>query len=484
MRKIKFLVLVLMALPLVFVSCNENETPNPVSYVEDGFYVVGEATAVADLFATNADLGLMAPGINEVDGAVRSGMYEKYIALEGGKPFFLMQKAGLNEIQYGATLAKVGPLEGSEEPPIEVFKGTMTEKGTLQVAESGLYHVVLDLNLKAILIAPAEWGIRGAMNGWGFTAFPKPAFNKTTMTYKLSNVTVEYSGGFKFAYGGGWKIELSGEEVKANTNLGNDGGEKNGPLTAKLTPGGPDIGIERAIWSMELTWNLAKGPVKDCFEVKVVKVDDLPTLDYPENLYAIGSFATTDEEPGGWQWSSEHVITMVPAHSHPYAFWAITHFDAGTEFKFSPEKAWSGDFGASGAASDDVYAKGGDNIKVEEAGYYLIYVDLKEEKIFVGEPSVYLMGACAKDGEWESGVPENKFDIGATGLTKTTFNAGELRIYASCPIADGVDWWQMEFMIFDGKIEYRGAGDDQARVNVDAGQLITLEFKTGTGTIE
>jgi hypothetical protein len=42
----------------------------------------------------------------------------------------------------------------------------------------------------------------------------------------------------------------------------------------------------------------------------------------------------------------------------------------------------------------------------------------------------------------------------------------------------------MEFIILDGKIEYRGTGGDQTRVPVAAGKTVTLDFNAGTGTIE
>ena len=60
-------------------------------------------------------------------------------------------------------------------------------------------------------------------------------------------------------------------------------------------------------------------------------------------------------------------------------------------------------------------------------------------------------------------------------------NAGELRM---CVKLDNVDWWQTEFMIFDGKIVYRGAAGDQDRVQATAGQIVTLDFKDNTGSIQ
>ena len=492
MKSFKFLFLGLMSLSIVLVGCKDDDPPKPVSYVEDGFYVVGEATAVADLFADNAELALMAVGLNEnskpQQHQPRTGMYEKYVALEGGKTFQLMLKAGANETPYGATLTSE-TLSGGDQPPISVQKGTLTENGAaMQVSANGLYHIVVDVPLNKVIIAPVQWGVRGAMNSWGFTPFPAPTFNKESMKYTLNDVTVEIGGGFKFAYGNGWKIEIDGEDVKVNTNLGNDGGNNDAPITPKLTPGGPNIGIQRAVWKIELTWTLAKGAVKEGYTATLTQTSELePLPEYPDNLYINGSFVSED-----WDWSNDNVITMVPVHSHPYAFWAITYFDAGTEFKFAPGKAWAGDFGKTGDATDGVYEKGGDNISVATAGYYLIYVDLKElneEKIFVGEPSVYLMGDCAfiEEGDdehgWHEGRDENKFAVDATGLTATTYGAGNLRMYAACPF-EIAGWWQMEFNIFDGEIVYRATGDDQDAVPAGAGKTVTLDFKAGTGTIE
>jgi hypothetical protein len=42
----------------------------------------------------------------------------------------------------------------------------------------------------------------------------------------------------------------------------------------------------------------------------------------------------------------------------------------------------------------------------------------------------------------------------------------------------------MEYNVFEGKIEYRGAGGDQAAVPVTAGQKVVLDFNAGTGSIQ
>jgi hypothetical protein len=354
MKTIKFFILALMALPLVFVSCSsDDDTKGPVTYVEDGFYVVGDATSIADLQATDAPKGLMAAGIDE-NGAgddekkqtVRDGMYEKYVALEGGKPFSLMLKAGAQETKYGATLTLSETLAGDDEPAIQVYKGSLTENGTLQVAESGLYHIVLDLNKdgllsdKLILIAPVEWGVRGAMNNWGFTLLEKPTFNKTTMTYTLRNATVEAAGGFKFAYGNGWKIELNagGEHlVKANTNLGNDTKEDNLALTEKVAPGGGNIGIERGIYTIELKWTLAKGAIKDGYVAILTKTGDVADVPFDDaTVYSLIGSAID----GDTNWGTDLDFTFVSNTNDHVVYQAENAALTAGEFKVRTNHNW------------------------------------------------------------------------------------------------------------------------------------------------
>jgi hypothetical protein len=56
-------------------------------------------------------------------------------------------------------------------------------------------------------------------------------------------------------------------------------------------------------------------------------------------------------------------------------------------------------------------------------------------------------------------------------------------MFAGSSIAN-TDWWTGEFVILDGKIAYRGTGEDQQRVNCTAGQTVTLDFNAGTGEIK
>ncbi|GHT32808.1 hypothetical protein FACS189434_05500 [Bacteroidia bacterium] len=317
LRSIFYCVLTALVATVVLSGCGkDDDKKGPVVVVEDGFYVVGDATSIANLKAADATKGLMAAGTDEnKKQTVRDGMYEKYIALEAGKPFQLVLKAGASETTYGAALEEVS-IADNDQPSINIYKGVMTENATLQVAESGLYHIVLDLNKdgllsdKLIVVAPVKWGVRGAMNSWGYTEFATPTFNKTTMTYKLDGVTVTADGGFKFSYGGGWKIELNAGEttlVKANTNLGNTADTDDQPL-AGLKVGGTNIGITRGVYTIELTWNLANGNIGNSFTAKLTPTGTPDAVNYTDcELELVGTGvangnagATPDLSEWGW----------------------------------------------------------------------------------------------------------------------------------------------------------------------------------------
>lgn len=468
MKKFGFL-LGLLALSLSFYSCDKKDDPKPPieELVEDGFYVVGAATA-SEKLVTNAT---MSPGQNEVGQVARDGMYEKYIALEGGKPFSLFLKKGTTETKYGATLTNVD-LDGTgDQPKINIQKGKLTENGTLQVAKSGLYHIVLDLNLKGdlaepqILIAPVTFGLRGGMNSWGFTEMEASTFNKESMTFTVKGVEIKSTQEFKIAYGGGWKIQLDNDElVKANTNLGKD-----------MKPGGDNMAVDaNGVYTVTLTWTLKEGTVADGFVAKFDKTGEL-VVEFPETLYMIGA------DFGNWEWDNAGVADMIPVHGKDGEFWAVRYFTQANGFKWAPGKEWKDDF--TGLNTNEGYTVADGNAFVPADGIYMVYVNFPASKITIEPAKVYLTGADLTGG-WGDENATYLFTANGNKLVSPTFTAGgNLRIFATSS-AKTSDWWTREFNVFNGKIEYRGTGNDQAAVVVSAGQKVTLDFNAGTGVIQ
>ena len=169
---------------------------------------------------------------------------------------------------------------------------------------------------------------------------------------------------------------------------------------------------------------------------------------------------------------------MTPVHSHEGQFWCVRYFTANNGFKWSSTKAWSGDFSSLG--TDVGFTVSGGNAQVATDGFYSVYIDYTTNTITIEQAQVYGMGDCF--GGWNTG--QYPFTVSGQTMQITTTAASNLRMYATSSAAQGVDWWQMEFNVFSGNIEYRGTGGDQSAVPATVGQVVTLDFNAGTGTIQ
>jgi hypothetical protein len=196
-----------------------------------------------------------------------------------------------------------------------------------------------------------------------------------------------------------------------------------------------------------------------------------PKPAYPPTLYMIG------DEFGGWNWESDGIVSMIPVHGKEGQFWCINYFSANKGFKWAPERKWANDF----AVLDQKigYTESGGNAIVEADGLYMVYIDMTAGKIAIETAKIYGIGDCF--GGWTATT--YPFTITGDKASITTTASGNVRMYAESSIQT-TDWWTREFNVFDGKIVYRGTGNDQEAVPVAAGVTVTLDFKAGTGTIK
>lgn len=206
----------------------------------------------------------MAAGLNEVDGAKRSGMWEKYVALKAGQDFELMCISGGEPTRYSAVLEDFDTEGINDQPTVTLRRGELIigdEAPAMQVNEDGLYHIVLDLNEAGdlanaqIIVAPVQWGVRGVSGDWGWKEMTRSEFSQESMTWTITFESVNTSE-FKFAYGGGWKIQLDDAgKVKANTNLGVD-----------YQPNGANIALQKGNnVTITLTWTLEGGAIANSY---------------------------------------------------------------------------------------------------------------------------------------------------------------------------------------------------------------------------
>lgn len=494
MKKI-FYILSALALMAGFTACGEKEGNGGGldldNIVLDGFYVYGEATGTDKVAAENA----MAAGSNEVDKTVRTGMYEKYIWLEANKDFSLIENQAGVKKYYGATLTEVnyGYDENDENcknfadnPNMKIQQGALVigeNAPKMRVSETGMYHIVLDNNANGdlefpqIIIQKADWGVRGGMNGWGFTKGEAVKNADGTITYTWTGQNLAANGEFKFASCHGWKINLDEEGiVKAEVGLGLTDG--------KLSNTGGNIvaGEKAGLYTITLTYKCKAGAVADSFSYTIELTQESTT---PDTMYIIGN------DFGDWDWNAASVVEMTPVHSAEGCFWAVRYMTTATEFKFCALKAWNGDFAGLDTNTGFIASKKDDgswnNSKVEADGLYLIYVDLLGKKVAVEPAAIYGMGPVfpnAMNGtSWLTKTAA--FTVAADGKASiTTGAAGDVRMYAAYSGANADDWWKWEFNIYDGKIVYRGGGNDQEAVPVEANKTITLDFNAGTGSIQ
>ena len=328
MKKFGIFVAALVA-AVTFTSCDGNKTNGPdLDALPNGFYV---SEVGVDLIEANA----MDQGINEVDQTARTGMYEKYIVLEAGKKYEFVNKKGAAADKYGATLEYGEELIVTDNVNVPGYKGSLAENTTVEVTETGLYHIVLDFDEDGALtdvggaqciIVPVKWGVRGAMNGWGFTEGEKAADS-----YKWEwNCTIETAGKFKFAHSNAWKINLDiANLVKANTNLGAD-----------CVPGGADIELERAEYKITLEFVGPAATTQDSYKYTVEKTGDLEDLDPSTFVYSfIGSITDAN-------WGVDTDFTFVSNEGDHYVFEAKGLDFAAGEFKIRFGHDWAKSFGA------------------------------------------------------------------------------------------------------------------------------------------
>ena len=150
-------------------------------------------------------------------------------------------------------------------------------------------------------------------------------------------------------------------------------------------------------------------------------------------LYLTGSY---------YNWG-ETWLPLTPTHSHSTISWTIIYLHKDDEFKFAPQAGWGDDFGYE-TVND--YAgmnpsQAGTNIKVGNAGWYLIKVDntVGARVIEFYKPNVYLIGETAAAG-WnveDSGlftIPTSEND---PFVSPAFAKDAEVRM---CVKFDGIDW--------------------------------------------
>lgn len=467
-----------LCLILGFTACGENDNWVVVTDVQPGTYVSGSAV-VYKTIAPAASFKV-APIDTDASPSDVKGITSLYTWLRADGDLFITKadEAG-NLVNYG-----------KGDAISDVTNSLVIDGSSFKVPTEGLYLLIYNEGLNQLTILDAKYGLIGGATPGGWDAISP----FTSVVFDESKAVVEFKGTYpltkdqlKFKFNGndngGWgqTIPYDGSSTLIiHTNLGStadeDGDIKLGEGTVELKGGGKNFAIEvAAAYDVTLKLDLRTGKFSVSAEQGEIIVPE-----YPENLYMNG------DEFGGenWDWNSSGIVTMIPVNGKEGSFWCVNYFTAGKGFKWAPQKGWGGDF----AELDEVigYKIVGGNAQVETDGLYVIYIDMPAGKIAIEPAKVFGIGNAF--GSWEMG--DHPFTINGDKMTiavaaNTADKDGGLRMYANSTLAPAGDWWRMEFIITDGKIVYRGnSPSDPARVDVTAGQTVTLDFKAGTGKIE
>lgn len=459
-------------------SCEKDPEEKPIP-VEDGYYVVGAGTALADYDFK----GLMKITRNEVNQTERPGLLEIYIAVKAGTDGFNIGKVeGGKATVYGpgADFAEVAEADKiGDEPKLWFARGAAQETATkFTVPEDGLYHVIYDVELNKVAVARVEWGVIGGATpeGWGAsTPLTSSAFNLEAMSFEI-NEMILLTGEFKFRYSGGWKIVLDGENVRVNTNFGGTVGA--------LVPGGDNIpNTVVGLYTVKIDWSLTNGTT-----ATVTKTGDYTPPSYPAAMYIVGAGTAYGWDTPG---TKEDAIMHKLAGGGPSEgiFWKICHIEGGQGFKLSAANWSEPNLDHNKVDSWDeegvtVTADGG-NWTVANSGMYVVVLNLRDNAVKVSIKPAEVFGIGDAFGGWDAGVAANKFTVDDAAKTITSPAlpaAGNIRMYAAHSWIPA--WWNAEFNVYSGVIEYRNDGGDQEAVAGTVGQVITLHFDDNTGTIE
>ncbi len=377
----------------------------------------------------------------------------------------------------------LGGGEFAVEAPIVMTKG-----GGDMTAEAGNYDVYLYPTYGVAYIKaaggstppppekPKVWSLIGTLEDSGW-ATDYDLENTSGNTWVIKNVFVREKDEFKIRADHAWNKSVGGPEENAQSTYeeGKAYGVYQPVVGETFTAGGVNIRI-----GVEGYYNVTFTYGNDSSTILIEEYKE-----FPDHLYMIG------EEFGGWDWTSDGVVDMTPVVYQPTwgaesdqseaQFFAIRYISAGKGFKFCAKKEWNGDFW--GLDTNEGFTESGGNCTVDADGIYLIHIDLKRSIVHVEPARVYGIGNCF--GGWDAAMEGALFKADGKTLKATAAADGELRMYVESSISNS-GWWTREFIILDGKIDYRGDDEgqgDQARVNVKNGQEIVLDFNAGTGEI-
>ncbi len=391
-RSIFYYSAIVIASIVVFTSCNDDDDDgeDPNVLVEDGIYLVGEGTVLTEI----GSKGMMKVTKNEVTQEDRSTLYEIYIPVKAGSDgFSIVEVAGKNQKNWGPATEEKGVGGHSDHIKPDYVRGKIEEsEKKFTVDADGLYHIIIDTELKMYVVAPVtHWAVIGAATpgGWSDeTKLEAGAFGLEKMSFSATDIQMA-KGDFKIRYSGGWKvivdstIDLGGGDkgVLVNANFGGS--------TDELVPGGDNISFSAiGFYTITMDWTLESG-----YSATLTKTGDVEPIDYTKfEMGLIGDGIS--EMDTAWGWNDTYKKQMPTVKDTDYTWkWEGVKVIAEKSFKIRQGDNWDGKsigfndvtMKGDGAASFETNGDGNFVIKASGAGTYdfELFIDaLSEEYTF------------------------------------------------------------------------------------------------------
>lgn len=434
---------IIMLAGVVLVSCKkDDDDPEPTPPVEDGIYVVGAGTALADFDIK----GMFKNTPNEIAQDIqRPSLQEIFVAVKAGaEGFNIWTVEGTTQKSWGpgADFAVV-PEDAriADEPKVDFRVGSLVESTTpFTVQQDGLYHVVIDTELGKVSVVPVSyWGVIGGATPGGWSDDSElplvGAFDLNSMSFEVTDLVMT-KGDFKFRYSGGWKVVLDTVVVIDAEKTGVNFNTNFGGAVADLVPGGPNIANETGgKYTVKMTWTLGSG-----YKATVTRTGDLEVVDYSNTeLGLVGDGLIVDGAPHNWETT---IMVQTPTIENETKYiWMYEGVEVSTDgsFKIREGQNWDGlSFGhpqvtMAGLAADNFETNNDGNFVPLENGVF----DIKFEIDAVADsytftvnpagaaPELYILGDGSAAG-WDNGaaLPLTKVSDGVHTITTTLNGAG------------------------------------------------------------
>lgn len=461
--------------------------------LDDGIYVVGSAIE-GDTTEVNlmVEAQVAAPASQT---QARPGLNTTYVHIKNGTISFVVVDDGEVTV-YG------GSWEDKETGSgMGYMLGTVTSGGAAgEITDVGtdgiLAQVVFDISTLQYIVIPVQyWQIIGTATDGSWTTGTEIALKSASageVVYEGTNIALRGTNTeFKFRVNDNWNLDIDSEEcddavepcLNFNTNFGGTLTEIVEGGSNMIFVGGEDVD---GAYTVTVTYTPGEGNSLAFSMVRTGDVEPLP--EYPEAMYVVGA-ATSYGWPAADPAENANATMHKIAGEHEGVFWKILHLEAGAGFKLSAA-GWGApnlgfgnitEYDAEGITVSDVDG----NMSVSESGIYIVVLDLTNDatKLSIKAAEVYGIGDAFSG--WTEDLAANLFtnDVAAKTVTSPVLSAdGNIRMYAQHSWIP--DWWNAEFRVASGAIEYRNDGGDQEGVAGTAGQVVTLSFDDNTGTID